>query len=99
MVKSTGCSSRGPKFNSQQPHGGSQPSVMRSGALFWPAGTHAGPTLYTDTERWWHLPLILALGRQRQAEFKASLVYRAISRTARAVTQKNTVSKKKQGGG
>ena len=33
-VKSTGCSSRGPDFNSQQPRG-SQPSVMRSGALFW----------------------------------------------------------------
>ena len=28
------CSSRGPEFNSQQPHGGSQPSVMRSDALF-----------------------------------------------------------------
>jgi hypothetical protein len=26
VVKSTGCSSRGPEFNSQQPHGGSQPS-------------------------------------------------------------------------
>jgi hypothetical protein len=34
-VKSTDCSSRGPKFNSQQPHGGSQPSVMGSDALFW----------------------------------------------------------------
>jgi hypothetical protein len=33
--KSTGCSSRGPDFNSQQPHGGSQPSVMGSDALFW----------------------------------------------------------------
>jgi hypothetical protein len=31
VVKSTNCSSRGPEFNSQQPHGGSQPSVMRSG--------------------------------------------------------------------
>ena len=30
-VKSTGCSSSGPKFNSQQRHGGSQPSIMRSG--------------------------------------------------------------------
>jgi hypothetical protein len=29
------CSSRGPEFNSQQPHGGSQPSVMGSDALFW----------------------------------------------------------------
>jgi hypothetical protein len=27
-VKSTDCSSRGPEFKSQQPHGGSQPSVM-----------------------------------------------------------------------
>jgi hypothetical protein len=34
-VKSTDCSSRGPEFNSQQLHGGSQPSVMRSDALFW----------------------------------------------------------------
>jgi hypothetical protein len=33
-VKRTNCSSEGPKFNSQQPHGGSQPSVMRSDALF-----------------------------------------------------------------
>jgi hypothetical protein len=34
-VKSTDCSSRDPEFNSQQPHGGSQPSVMGSDALFW----------------------------------------------------------------
>jgi hypothetical protein len=34
-VKSTDCSSRGPEFNSQQPHGGSQPSVMKSDVLFW----------------------------------------------------------------
>jgi hypothetical protein len=33
-VKSMDCSSRGPEFNSQQPHGGSQPSVMGSEALF-----------------------------------------------------------------
>jgi hypothetical protein len=32
-VKSTGCSSRGPEFNSQQPHGGSQSSVMESYVL------------------------------------------------------------------
>jgi hypothetical protein len=29
-----GCSSRSPEFNAQQPHGGSQPSVMGSDALF-----------------------------------------------------------------
>jgi hypothetical protein len=31
VVKSTDCSSRGPEFNSQYPHGGSQPSDD----LFW----------------------------------------------------------------
>jgi hypothetical protein len=35
VVKSADCSSGGPKFKSQQPHGGSQPSVMKSDALFW----------------------------------------------------------------
>jgi hypothetical protein len=34
-LESTDCSSRGPEFSSQQPHGGSQPSVMGSDALFW----------------------------------------------------------------
>jgi hypothetical protein len=35
VVKSSDYSFRGPKFNSQQQHGGSQPSVMESDALFW----------------------------------------------------------------
>ena len=43
-VNSTGCSSRSPEFNSQQPHGGSQPSVMGSDALFWPADVNADST-------------------------------------------------------
>jgi hypothetical protein len=34
-LKSADCSSKGPKFKSQQPHGGSQPSVTKSDALFW----------------------------------------------------------------
>jgi hypothetical protein len=38
-LKSTDCSSRGPEFMSSVPsnhiHGGSQPSVMGSDALFW----------------------------------------------------------------
>jgi hypothetical protein len=34
-VKSTDCFSRGPEFSSQQPHGGSQPSIVRSDAFFW----------------------------------------------------------------
>ena len=38
------------------------------------------------------MPLIPELGRQRQAEFKASLVYKVSSRTARG----NPVSKSKQ---
>jgi hypothetical protein len=32
--KNTDCSSEGPEFK-YQPHGGSQPSVMRFDALFW----------------------------------------------------------------
>ena len=35
VVKSTDCSSKGPEFKSQQPHGDSEPSIMRSNALFW----------------------------------------------------------------
>jgi hypothetical protein len=35
MVKSTGCSSRGHEFYSQQPHSGSQSSVMGCDSLFW----------------------------------------------------------------
>jgi hypothetical protein len=41
---------------------------------------------------WWHMPLVLALGRQRQAdlyEFKTSLVYIANSRSAR-VTRRDS---------
>jgi hypothetical protein len=34
-VRAPDCSSEGPKFKSQQPHGGSQPPIMRSDALFW----------------------------------------------------------------
>jgi len=32
-VKITLCSSRGPEFNSQQPHGGSPPSVIEFDAI------------------------------------------------------------------
>jgi hypothetical protein len=35
VVKSTGCSSGGSEFKSQQPYGGSQPSVKRPDSLFW----------------------------------------------------------------
>ena len=46
------------------------------------------------------MPLIPAFGRQRQVisvcEFKASLVYKVSSRTARTVTQRNPVLKNKQ---
>jgi hypothetical protein len=33
--QSTDCSSEGPEFKSQQPHGGSQRPVMRSDILVW----------------------------------------------------------------
>ena len=45
MVKSTDCSSRGPEFNSQQPHGGLKPSVVRSDVPFWHADVHADRAL------------------------------------------------------
>lgn len=41
MVKSTGCSPRRSEFNPQQPHGGSQASVMGSEAPFRHSGAHA----------------------------------------------------------
>ena len=66
-------------------------------ALIHGVGTTVTPTLSIGTyrlrhtvivsRRWWHTPVILALGRQRQPDlydFKASLVYRMSSRTARA---------------
>jgi hypothetical protein len=34
-VRAPDCSSEGPEFKFQQPHGGSQPSVTRSDSLFW----------------------------------------------------------------
>jgi hypothetical protein len=35
VVKSTDCFSEDPEFKIQQPHSGSQPSIIRSDALFW----------------------------------------------------------------
>jgi hypothetical protein len=35
VIKNTDCSSEGPEFKSQQPYGGSQPSIMRTDALCW----------------------------------------------------------------
>jgi hypothetical protein len=34
-VRAPDCSSKGSEFKSQQPHGGSQPSLTRSDSLFW----------------------------------------------------------------
>jgi hypothetical protein len=72
-VKSTGCSSRGPEFKSQQLHGGSQPSIKGSDALFWHPGIHAERALIKKKTKkrraWWRTPLIPALRRQRQVEF------------------------------
>jgi len=53
---------------------------------------------WISSQAWWHMPLIPALGRQRQVDFgvhKVSLFYRVSSRTSRA-TQRNPVSKKQK---
>ena len=42
VVKSTDISFKGPEFNSKQPHGGSQSSILVSDALFWHADIYAG---------------------------------------------------------
>ena len=71
---------------------------MNTGLLFY-LPRRDGPTALKVEKRagqWWHTPLIPALGRQRQVdlcECEASLVYRTSSKTARAVTQRNPVSK------
>jgi hypothetical protein len=39
-VRAPDCSSEGLEFKSQQPHGGSQPSVIRSDSLFWSVLTY-----------------------------------------------------------
>jgi hypothetical protein len=66
-VGSTDCPSRGPEFNSQQPLGELQPTVM--GKI---------PTVYSykynltkkkRAEKWWCTPLIRPFGRQRQTDF------------------------------
>jgi hypothetical protein len=52
-------------------------------------GLNTSIETYKLAGKWWHMPLILALGRI--SEFGASLVYTVCSRTARA-TQRNPVS-------
>ena len=46
-VKNIGSSSRGHEFNSQQPHCGSHPSMMRFVDLFCCASIHEDRALYT----------------------------------------------------
>lgn len=64
----------GHEFSSQQPHSGLQPSIMESDALFWDAGIHVQTTCIhinkkkIVSRRWWLMPLILTLGRQRQID-------------------------------
>jgi hypothetical protein len=42
VVKRADCSSKGPEINFQKSHGGSQPSVIGSDALFWCVWTATG---------------------------------------------------------
>jgi hypothetical protein len=51
VVKSTDCFSRGPEFNSQQPHDGSQPSITESDALFWHAVVYAAEYSYNKLKK------------------------------------------------
>jgi hypothetical protein len=50
-VKSTDCSSRGPEFNSQQLHGGSQPSIRESDPLFWHPVVYAAEHSYNKLKK------------------------------------------------
>ena len=57
VIKNTGCSCRGPRFSSQHPHGGSQPSVtpapgnlMPSSGLSWHPPTHTETPTYTHKQ-------------------------------------------------
>ena len=45
-VVNTGCSSRGPGFNFQNPHGGSQPFVVPVSGDLEPSGGRFGNSLY-----------------------------------------------------
>jgi hypothetical protein len=48
--KSSNCSSKGPEFKSQQPHGGSQPLVMRSNTLFCASEDNYSVLIYNNKE-------------------------------------------------
>jgi hypothetical protein len=52
---------------------------------------------------WWHMSLILSLGREADAslklnlcEFEASLIYRSSYKTSRTITQRNPVSRNRE---
>ena len=58
--------------------------------------THEADVFKNAVKWWWYIALIPILGRQRQAgrsEYKVSLVYKMSSRTVKAITQRNPVSK------
>jgi hypothetical protein len=81
----------------KQPSTRKQKRSIRNGITFilMRYSIHLKSKVYTWA--WWRTPLIPALRKQRQedlCEFEASLVYRVSSMTARAVTQRNPVSKK-----
>jgi hypothetical protein len=79
QLKNIGCSSRGLRFDSQHPHGGSQPSItLVSDDLVSSFGlcekyknmVHRHTQQGTQNIRvWWHVLIILAPGKENQVDF------------------------------
>ena len=94
MVKSTDCSSRGPEFKSQQPHSGSQPSVIRSDALL---GCLKTATVYLDIinkslKQQQQLPPTLAIRAGGVAESQSRLYPIVLSPDVQQMTGESHVS-------
>jgi hypothetical protein len=90
VVKSTDCSSEGPEFKAQQPHGGSQPSIL----VRLKTVTVYSDIIISKSVKKKKNPSTQKAEAGRFQSSRPDLVYRASSRTARA-TQRNPVSKNK----
>jgi hypothetical protein len=65
VVKSTDCSSEGPEFKSQQPHGGSQISVMRSDTSSGASGVSYSVLMYLIINKSLDLSSVVDQNEQR----------------------------------